>query len=333
MKNWHKKSKKWAGSPQFPISNFQFPRAKFTLIELLVVIAIIGILAALLLPALQAAKKMAKHAACINNLKQNGVAHLAYAVDADGYYPLFGGTPEWSGSSYKSPIMELNRFWPNATWGGPVGINAGTTYFIDYLGASVAASGERQSQRNQSAYCPGTKWDPTRGFPGTYVMSHPSGLTFDASFDSTNGNKPTMGYFYLTGRKHHEGGSGHTYDKDTRVRRRDPSEILVMDPLGGAMHDGSGTSWGVPWQQIGQSTNWILNPHDGPNCTLLGTLKEQAHQVLADGSVQNFPARNAVWCTATGFRVFMNADRVQVPSTASNGRYFVAKDTTSDKLD
>lgn len=63
-------------------------RHAFTLVELLVVIAIIGVLVALLLPAIQAARAAARRTQCISNMKQVGLAIFQYADSHKGRFPM-----------------------------------------------------------------------------------------------------------------------------------------------------------------------------------------------------------------------------------------------------
>jgi prepilin-type N-terminal cleavage/methylation domain-containing protein len=87
-------------------------RNAFTLIELLVVIAIIAILAALLLPALSAAKQRAWTARCTSNLRQIGIGMKMFADDNNESFPESGGDIHWGaidnspGGSGKPSWME-----------------------------------------------------------------------------------------------------------------------------------------------------------------------------------------------------------------------------------
>ena len=122
----------------------------FTLIELLVVVAIIGVLAALLLPALNNSRDTAKTAYCANNLRQVALAAHLYADDNNGYFPDLATPDPIHPKSWMEHISQYLNVKP-ATIPGP-GVKRGAIYGHPLL-------------------CPATTGDPWNSPPDPYSGS------------------------------------------------------------------------------------------------------------------------------------------------------------------
>ncbi len=160
----------------------------FTLVELLVVIAIIGILVAMLLPAIQAARETARRMQCVNNLKQIGMGLHGYhaalkTLPYGASYPQLIGTT-WAVKIF--PYMELNTVYKSIDLKLPLSDPVNAPAAETVLSAFACPSDPRSSKpvlenRGNSAAFGGI-WNPVKSmglwYPASIGPTAPDGCPF-----------------------------------------------------------------------------------------------------------------------------------------------------------
>jgi prepilin-type N-terminal cleavage/methylation domain-containing protein len=290
----------------------------FTLVELLVVITIIGILVAMLLPAVQSARESARNSQCTNNLKQIGLAVQSYEGDHGSFppgglhiYPQaslpFSNTGNYNGTQYcytnwaicLLPYMEANNLY--AQYNHDVhnshadNMPVLRTFLPVMLCPSDAETDTLQPWWNLA---PGSYSGVDGGSPGPLWGFPPSHASIGPADTVTRGPLhavlPQVGYFSAVMTSHITDGLTNT--------------LLV-----GEYHSATGLAWGPHW---GNTYNWanlaMTQQEAGPvflpdyNACLAGTVFSQCKRAFASmhsGNVVNF-----VTCAGNVARISPNID-------------------------
>jgi prepilin-type N-terminal cleavage/methylation domain-containing protein len=161
------------------LKSTRFARRGFTLVELLVVIAVIGVLVALLLPAVQAAREAARRSSCGNNLKQIGLGlqnfestYKTFPASLKPVIPNAAGQYDgWSVQGQILPFLEQGNLYDNID------------FDLTYNGQTIAVGGGTQaiaSVRVATYQCPSEVNDRVRlnaaGVPEHYPLTYGANL-------------------------------------------------------------------------------------------------------------------------------------------------------------
>jgi len=162
----------------------------FTLLELLVVVSIMVILMSLLLPALKSARETGNQIKCISNLKQLGMASIAYSGDNNDYLPASGGW-WWCAEDNPFSMYYLNnrqilicsslktRTFPDAAYSSWYGVNYSSIWI---LSSSNYGSKKISSVKNPSGmllFCCGHRQITSTGYgetSGRLIYAHRNGV-------------------------------------------------------------------------------------------------------------------------------------------------------------
>ncbi len=277
----------------------------FTLVELLVVIAIIGVLIALLLPAIQAAREAARRTQCMNNLKQFGLAMHNYQSARKVYPPnvvMSAGAGQWSAHAKLLPYLEGNSTYKDID------------FSLNYS-AQVTAQGQYvKSTRIPILFCPSEANDKPKldatGAVSNYYINYAANVGVWFTYDSVSG----------------KGGDGAFYP-NSRLR---PANFT--DGLSQTLCMAEVKAFTTGYKNAAVASPTMPATPDAV-CSLGGTLTtEYTHTEWTDGKMKEtgftalFPPNTAFSCAAGGISYdvdWVNQNETATPTATTPATYAV----------